>query len=241
MAPILNLETSASLCSVALTEEGNVLLFKEVLQPNAHSAELATIVQNILSESKNTPDAIAVSIGPGSYTGLRIGLSLAKGLAYRMNIPLIAIPTLKIIASGFLQSNPPLEKNSLLVPLTDARRMEVYLAIYNQSLEEKLSPRPYVLDENNNEIFQNNIHYHFFGAGVEKAQTLLKSPTYSFHNSTFLSARYMSILSYEMFTNRQFADVAYQTPQYLKEFQALTSKKDILRQGTTFDKQIKKK
>lgn len=240
MARILNLETSAALCSVAWTENGNTQIFKEISKPNAHSAELASMVSNIIAESATTPEAIAVSIGPGSYTGLRIGLSLAKGLAFRMNIPLIAIPTLKIIASGF-QQQTKVSTDSILVPMTDARRMEVYIAMYDLSLNELLKPQPCILDEKTIKIFSIQNKYCIFGNGASKSESFFEGPNFTFYNGSFISAQYMNQISHEMYIKGQFADIAYQTPEYLKEFQALTSKKDFLRQGTTFDKQDKKR
>ena len=141
MSLILNLETSTQICSVSLSEDGNVIGWKEDSEGRNHAKLLTVFIEDLLKEKGLNPedlDAIAVSKGPGSYTGLRIGVSAAKGMAYALSIPLISVNTLKMLASGYLQNHQELrsQQNILVCPMIDARRMEVYSAIYDTSLSE---------------------------------------------------------------------------------------------------------
>ena len=223
MIRILNIETASSLCSVSVTEDGKTILYKDSSKPNSHSSHLAGMVNELYAEMKSKPSAVAVSIGPGSYTGLRIGLSLAKGLAFRWEIPLIAVSTLKIIAAGYLLENKPSLK-TLLCPMMDARRNEVYMAVYDIDLNQIIQPMPVVLDKINvSQLFPSG-KFIVMGNGAEKASRFLTDPVFIFEKKTYLSAKAMQDISHEMYGRQEFADTAYQSPEYLKEFEAIKPK-----------------
>ena len=150
MAAILNIETSTDVCSVALTYDGQVVAQREDYRGHNHATLLSGYIKDCMDEAKNKNlklDAIAVSIGPGSYTGLRIGLSEAKGLAYALDVPLIGVDTLAIMAVTVMFSDF-FDSDVMFAPMIDARRMEVYTAVYNYALETFLAPTPLILDEN---------------------------------------------------------------------------------------------
>lgn len=231
MAVILNIETSTNVCSVALTAEGMVMTHYENFQGQNHAALLSGYIKtclDFLREKELKLDAIAVSIGPGSYTGLRIGLSEAKGLAYALNIPLIGIDTLQIMTVSVM-FNHDIAPDALFVPMMDARRMEVYTAIYDIALETILSPTPLILDETSYQQWINSgKEILFFGNGSDKARELFEQ----YNNVRFISdisplAIDMMALSDRAFAQKQFLDLAYSTPKYLKDFQA-TKPKNII-------------
>lgn len=238
MIRIINIETASSLCSVSVTGEGKTILYKDSSKPNSHSSYLAGMVNDLSAEMKSKPSAVAVSIGPGSYTGLRIGLSLAKGLAFRWDIPLIAVSTLKIIAAGYLQENKKPSSKTLLCPMMDARRNEVYMAVYDNNLKQIIIPMPAILDKINIAQLFSCEKYIVMGSGAEKASRFLTGPAFSFTKKTSLSAKAMTEISYEMYMRQEFADVAYQSPDYLKEFEAIKPKESIIYKGTRFDKSV---
>lgn len=236
MTCILNIETASSLCSVSFSVDGKTHWYHEENRPNAHSAMLAILVQEALESYEKSPDAIAVSIGPGSYTGLRIGLSMAKGLAYRFQIPLLAVPTLKIIASSYLTANGSANQSLFICPMMDARRNEVYTALYNAQLDEISSPRPLILDGQETAAFFANRHCIIIGNGAAKASAILKQPEFGFDCQPYLSAEGMPILSHTLYNNKTFADLAYVSPEYLKDFEAIAPRSSVLNMGTQFDK-----
>ena len=220
MALILQIETSTSSCSVALSEDGEVVSFKEVNERNAHASSLTVFMEDVLKEAGKTSSdlsAVAVSMGPGSYTGLRIGVSAAKGLCYALDIPLIAVNTLKCMANGVLPGY--LETEVLLCPMIDARRMEVYTAVFNKQLDELESVEAKIID---NDSFQDLLSSHklvFFGDGAFKCRTVLEHNKNALFVDSFInSARHMSALVYEKYVRRQFEDIAYFEPYYLKDF-----------------------
>lgn len=219
MALILSLETSTTVCSVALHKQGVLLDTLEDHTPNSHSALLTVLVENILKKQKlevNELDAIAVSIGPGSYTGLRIGASVAKGLAYGAEIPVIAIPTLKVIASALLESGNEIDDSALICPMIDARRMEVYSALYSQNLEIIKEIKPEIIDEHSyKDILKDNKIY-FCGNGAEKCKEIINNENSFFIDDIFASAKMMGDLAYKKFQNNEFENVAYFEPFYLK-------------------------
>lgn len=228
MAVILNIETSTNVCSVAVTAEGMVLIHFEDDRGQNHAALLSGYIKtciDYLREKELTLDAVAVSIGPGSYTGLRIGLSEAKGLAYALNIPLIGIDTLQIMAVNVMFSHD-INPDSLFVPMIDARRMEVYTAVYDMALEARLAPTPLILDETSyHQWLDSGEQLLFFGNGSDKARPLLESHS----GSRFIAdvsplAVDMLALAERAYAQRQFLDIAYSTPAYLKEFQATKPK-----------------
>lgn len=228
MAVILNIETSTNVCSVAVTAEGMILTHYEDFQGQNHAALLSGYVKACLDYIRDKElvlDAVAVSIGPGSYTGLRIGLSEAKGLAYALNIPLIGIDTLQIMAVSVM-FNHDVDPESLFVPMIDARRMEVYTAVYDMALDTQLAPTPLILDETSyHEWLDKGEKMIFFGNGSEKSKELLEShPCSRFIDGINPLAVDMLALAERAYAQKQFLDLAYSTPSYLKEFQATKPK-----------------
>lgn len=218
MAIILNIETATTNCSVSLSKNGNAIFTKEINEGFTHAENLHTFISDVLKETGIKPselNAIAVSKGPGSYTGLRIGVSAAKGLCYALSIPLIGINTLHIMSAIASQLNT----NTLLCPMLDARRMEVYTAIYDQQLNEVKATEALILSEESVTRFTNERPISFFGDGMPKCKTLLSQfEQHRFIDGIIPSAKAMSLLSYKLFCEQKFEDVAYFEPFYLKDF-----------------------
>lgn len=222
---ILNLETSTTVCSVSLTGDGKLIAIREQFDAKSHASQLIPFITEVLEEAGIKPNdlsAIAVNKGPGSYTGLRIGVSTAKGLAYALDIPIIAIDSLYCMASGYLEKYPEnLHKTSVLFcPMIDARRMEVYSSVYNHHLElmreikaEIINPESFKLDL---ETFQ----IQFFGDGAMKCSQMIKNENAIFIDGFLPSSGYMSEISYSLFNKQRFEDLAYFEPFYLKDFVA---------------------
>jgi len=225
MAYTLAIETSTQVCSAAIFDGNKLLALKEEGGAYSHAEKLAVFIEEILKQtglSAEDMDAVAVSKGPGSYTGLRIGVSLAKGMCYALNIPLISIDTLKSMAWGI---NKGVKKEGLLCPMIDARRMEVYTALFNSSLS-YIKPVEAVVveDEFLNSELENTLVY-IFGDGAEKCLTVLKHQNLIFLDNQLPSAAKMGVLAAEKYQAKDFEDVAYFEPFYLKEFIALKGKK----------------
>lgn len=222
MAVILNIETSGKNCSVALAENDELLLLKEVRSDKfVHAEQLHFLISNLLKDADLSPamlDAVAISEGPGSYTGLRIGLATAKGLAYTLAIPLIALPTLRIMANGALKNHA----STHLVPMIDARRMEVYVAVYDRKLNPIKEVESVVVDSAfaGNYLTENAV---VFGDGGEKCTEFIGDADYL--PALEPSASFMVGLSAKEFKDENFVDLAYFEPNYLKEFQAGKPKK----------------
>ena len=230
MPYILNIETATEVCSVAVSNENQVIFYKEETKGPSHAVLLGQFVNEAVEELREANirlDAVAVSCGPGSYTGLRIGVSEAKGLCYGLNIPLIAINTLKIMAHGVLKQNNT-DKDTLLCPMIDARRMEVYDTLYNNSLQELRPVSADIIDENSFSEFLPNKQVVFFGNGAEKCKTVLNHPNAHFLDGIYPKATDMVELAEESFVKKDFVDVAYFEPFYLKEFVATTPKNKVL-------------
>lgn len=227
MAVILNIETSTTVCSAALTAEGMVLCHFEDFKGQNHAALLSGFIKRCLDHARDHEmklDAIAVSTGPGSYTGLRIGLSEAKGLAFALDIPLIGVDTLQLLAVSAM-FNHDIDPDALLVPMIDARRMEVYTAVYDFALTPLLSPQPLILDtESYSQWLSEGRPMVFFGNGSDKARDVITSPLARFIPDIVPLASDMLALAERAWMNRQFLDLAYSTPAYLKEFQATKPK-----------------
>lgn len=231
MANILNIETSTSVCSVALTSEGQVLEHYENYDGKTHATLLSLYIQRSLkyARSRNLQlDAVAVSIGPGSYTGLRIGLSEAKGLAFGFNIPLIGVNTLQLLTVTTMFNHFIDDDNALYVPMIDARRMEVYTGVYNNALEPVVEPEAKIIDEGAFGDLLASHHMFFFGNGSDKAANVIKSPNAEFIPGIKPEALHMLALSEKAYREHDFIDVAYSTPLYIKEFQATKRKKKVL-------------
>ena len=219
---ILNIETSTKNCSVSLANNGKTILCKELSEAGfSHAEKLHVFIEEILFECKITFEdlsAIAVSKGPGSYTGLRIGVSAAKGLCFALDIPLISVDTLEVLARQLAV------ENGLIVPMIDARRMEAYSAIFDKDYHKIRSVEAQILDEYSFSEFNETIY--FIGDCNEKARTVLTKSNFVFVDNKFYpSSNEMSLLSFEKFQNQEFEDLAYFEPFYLKNFLMTTSKK----------------
>ncbi|MFN4027251.1 MULTISPECIES: tRNA (adenosine(37)-N6)-threonylcarbamoyltransferase complex dimerization subunit type 1 TsaB [Flavobacterium] len=212
---ILNIETATKNCSVSLARNGETILYKEIAEQGySHAEKLHVFIEEILKESQidiKLLKAVAVSKGPGSYTGLRIGVSTAKGLCYALGIPLIAVDTLAVLAQSVSQ------KNGLIVPMIDARRMEVYSAVFDHNHQKIKDVQAEILTENSYSEVTDTIY--IVGDCQEKCQTVLTKPNFVFlSEKVFPSAQEMSVLSYAKFEQNLFEDVAYFEPFYLKDF-----------------------
>ena len=228
MCCILNIETSTPVCSVALALHGDVLFNKEHNESTSHASLLGTYVDEAVryaGENGHNLDAVAVSAGPGSYTGLRIGISEAKGLCYGLNIPLIAVPSLKIIAHTAILSGIDAD---YYCPMIDARRMEVYAAIYDRHLHEIRETNADVVDEVVYASYLEHGKMAFFGNGAAKCKTILSSPNAIFLDDIYPLASGMVLLSEKAYLNRELEDVAYFEPFYLKEFVAIVAKNKVI-------------
>ena len=216
MANILLIETSAEICSVTIACDGKIInsqMSNEAMQHATHLPLYVEAAMKLLKEKNITLDAIAVSGGPGSYTGLRIGVSTAKGLCYALGCKLIAIDTLKVIATAFKQTEPA---NIIICPLIDARRMEVYTAMYDYALNQISPAEAKIIDENSFSDINHPIY--FCGNGAEKCSKVIRNPNAHFDTTIKPIANMMVELAEEAYLNNQFEDVAYYEPFYLKEF-----------------------
>ena len=231
MAVILNIETSTTVCSAALTAEGMVLTHYEDFEGRNHAALLSDYVKaclDFLADKELKLDAVAVSIGPGSYTGLRIGLSEAKGLAYALDIPLIAVSTLELMATRVMFSTLDIDPDTIFVPMIDARRMEVYTAAYDFALEELMAPQPLILDENSYaDLIATGRQILLFGNGSAKAADVVTAPNVRIVEGVDPLAVDMIALAERAYSERKFVDLAYSVPVYLKDFVATKHKKLI--------------
>lgn len=214
MTYILNIETATKNCSVSLAKNGETILCKEIAEQGySHAEKLHVFIEEIVKEANvnfSEIKAVAVSKGPGSYTGLRIGVSAAKGLCYALQIPLISIDTMQVLAK---KANV----DGLIVPMIDARRMEVYSAVFDKNHNKIKEVEAEVLTENSYQDFDQTVY--FVGDCQEKCQTVLVKDNFKFlPEIIFPSANEMSKLSFEKFQNNDFEDVAYFEPFYLKDF-----------------------
>lgn len=227
MACILNIETSTSVCSVAVVDEGHVIWNEEDHSGPNHAVSLGVYVDQALSFIDNSGlqvEAVAVSSGPGSYTGLRIGVSMAKGVCYGRDAKLIAIPTLQAMCVPLLLGES-IEEDALLCPMLDARRMEVYAAVYDRALREVRATGADIIDENSyKEILDEKVVY-FFGPGASKCKEVITHPNARFIDDMEPLAKDMAPLATKCFYRQEFEDVAYFVPFYLKEYQAALPKK----------------
>ncbi|WP_194532582.1 tRNA (adenosine(37)-N6)-threonylcarbamoyltransferase complex dimerization subunit type 1 TsaB [Zobellia nedashkovskayae] len=224
MSIILNLETATTNCSVSIAKEGRILAIKEHDTPNySHSEQLHVFIQEVLKEvniDASELDAIAVSKGPGSYTGLRIGVSAAKGLCFALDIPLISIATLSSMAAQIISSDI-----DYIIPVLDARRMEVYSAVFDKDKNEVRTTEAEIIEENSFSEYLEKGKVILVGSGAEKCKTMLSHANFSYNTTIVPSANEMVQLSYKKFKAGEFEDVAYFEPYYLKDFMLQQKKK----------------
>ena len=215
MSIILNIETATKNCSVALAKEGKTIACKEIAEQNfSHAEKLHVFIEELLAENNlqfSDLNAIAVSQGPGSYTGLRIGVSSAKGFCYALNIPMIAIDTLQLLAKQIQI------EEGIIIPMIDARRLEVFSAFYDKNHNQIRNTQAEIIDETSYQEITETIH--LVGDGTEKFKNTLIDTKFVFHSDVvFPSANEMSQLSFDKYQIRDFVDVAYFEPYYLKDF-----------------------
>lgn len=235
MPRILNIETTGTNCSVALSKDSVVQNIKEDKEGRAHASKLAVFIDEILREEQlkiKDLDAISISKGPGSYTGLRIGVSTAKGLCYGAGIPLVSVHTLQALSQHLLDNLDEYgfssSDNPYLVPMIDARRMEVYAAVFDMENQFVRDVKAQIIDENSFQEWLTEHKLIFFGNGAAKCKEVIRHEHASFIDDLELSAKNMVKLSEKQFLNQQFEDVAYFEPFYLKDFQTTTPKKSLL-------------
>jgi len=221
MSLILQIETATTVCSVALAEDGNVLAYKEVEQRNIHAEAITVFIEDLFkttSKQYKDLDAVAVSCGPGSYTGLRIGISAAKGLCFALDKPLIAIETLEAMTDGMITQYID-DDNVLFCPMIDARRMEVFTAVFDCNGNRVKDTSAEIIDGNSFSDLLKDNKMIFFGDGAEKCSEVLGSNTNAQIIPAFQnSARYLTKKAAEKFIANEFEDVAYFEPYYLKDF-----------------------
>jgi len=226
---ILHIETSTELCSVALSSGVNCLDIRENREGRNHAALLTIFIDDLLKTNNvhaNQLDAVAFSSGPGSYTGLRIGLSTAKGMCYGGNIPLIAVSTLQIMSMGFaLQNDIP--DSALLCPMIDARRMEVYTAMYDKNGQTIKDVSAEIITEQSFVSWLDKSQIYFFGNGAAKCRSTITHSNAVFTENFSHSALYMIQPALQAFNNEKFEDLAYFEPYYLKDFIAGPKKKAL--------------
>ena len=227
MSTILHIETSTNVCSVAVSEDSQVIFQQDDHSGLGHAEKLGTMVDEALSFTDNHAipfDAVAVSCGPGSYTGLRIGVSMAKGICYGRNLKLIAVPTLELLCVPVLLREIP-EENALLCPMLDARRMEVYAGLYNRALKPVREIGADVVTEETYKEYLDAHPVYFFGNGAQKCMETINHPNAHLIEGIDPLAKWMQPLAERRLLNEQFEDVAYFVPYYLKDFVAKLPKK----------------
>ena len=227
MSTILHIETSTDVCSVAVSEDSQVIFHQEDHSGPNHAERLGTMVDEALSFTDNHAipfDAVAVSCGPGSYTGLRIGVSMAKGICYGRDLKLIAVPTLELLCVPILLREIP-EEDALLCPMLDAKRMEVYAGIYDRGLRTVREIRADIVDENTYKEYLDKHPVYFFGNGAKKCISTINHPNAHLTDGIEPLAKWMQPLAEKRYLNEQFEDVAYFVPYYLKDFVAKLPKK----------------
>lgn len=229
MATILQIETATHVCSVAIAVNGETIALKEEAAQNIHASSLTLFIEEVMQSANlkfTDLDAIAVSKGPGSYTGLRIGVSTAKGLCFALDKPLIGIDTLKMMANGFLNQHP--NYGGLICPMIDARRMEVFTAVYDNHLHQVETVHAKIVDEKSFILELDSNYLTFIGDGAAKCAPVLAHQNAHFSDVNFNSSANMSQLAHTAFESGNFEDVAYFEPFYLKDFVFTTPKKKVL-------------
>ena len=229
MSCILNIDTSTEICSVAVSVDGACIWHEEDTTGQHHAERLGTFVDEALSfiDSHAIPlDDVAVSSGPGSYTGLRIGVSMAKGICYGHDVPLIAVPTLQLLAVPVLLRHD-LEDDALLCPMIDARRMEVYAAVYDRALREVRPTQADIVDADTYRAYLDEHPVYFFGNGAAKCMQAIAHPNAHLIEGIVPKAKYMFPLAEKRIALEQYEDVAYFVPYYLKDFVAGKKKQEV--------------
>ena len=228
MSCILNIETSTDVCSVAISDSGQVIFNKEDHSGPNHAVKLGVFVDEALSflDAHGLPlEAVAVSCGPGSYTGLRIGVSMAKGICYGRGVKLIAVPTLELMAVPVLLGEHPEDENALIVPMLDARRMEVYAEVFDRALKVVRPIQADVVDADTYKEYLDKGSVYFFGNGAAKCMETINHPNAHLVKDIGPLAKNMAPLAEKRFAEGKFEDVAYFVPFYLKDFVAKMPKK----------------
>ena len=228
MSCILNIETSTDVCSVAISDNGQVIFNKEDHSGPNHAVKLGVYVDEALSfiDAHGIPlEAVAVSCGPGSYTGLRIGVSMVKGICYGRDVKLISIPTLELMAVPVLIGEHPAEEDALIVPMLDARRMEVYAKVMDRALKEVRPIQADIVDADTYKEYLDRGTVYFFGNGAEKCMEVINHPNARLVKGIEPLAKNMAPLAEKRFVEGKFEDVAYFVPFYLKDFVAKMPKK----------------
>nr|WP_288932461.1 tRNA (adenosine(37)-N6)-threonylcarbamoyltransferase complex dimerization subunit type 1 TsaB [uncultured Allomuricauda sp.] len=224
MAIILHLETATTNCSVSISKDDEIVVLKENNAASySHSEQLHVFIKEALKEASlsfSDLDAVAISKGPGSYTGLRIGVSAAKGICFSLDIPLISIPTLQSMARQV-----DLKPGELVIPALDARRMEVYSCVYDDNYQEVRKTRAEIINEESFVEYLGENEVYVVGSGAEKCRGVLQHPNFIFDESVVPSAKDMVSMAFEKYESKQFEDVAYFEPYYLKDFVLQQKKK----------------
>lgn len=233
MIHILCIETGTTVCSVALGNENGVVGFKEVTDAKAHASQLSVLIDELLKELNfeiSNIDAVAANKGPGSYTGLRIGVSLAKGICYSLGKPLLAIGSLDSMVQGVLDSSPKndLQGIELFCPMIDARRMEVYSAFFDRSTNRITDVEAVIVDSTSFTAQLNQGKVLFFGNGASKCRSVISNQNAIFIDNFEPSARFMLPLALKAYKDEIFEDIAYFEPFYLKDFVATTAKNKVI-------------
>ncbi|WP_353776815.1 tRNA (adenosine(37)-N6)-threonylcarbamoyltransferase complex dimerization subunit type 1 TsaB [Winogradskyella sp. 3972H.M.0a.05] len=222
MSLILSIETTTTNCSVSLSKNGETLILKEDYgQGYSHAERLHVYIDDVIKESGHSLsdlDAVAVSKGPGSYTGLRIGVSAAKGLCFALNVPLISVSTLESLAHQVKESK------GYIVPMLDARRMEVYAEVFNTEYNSERNIEAQIIDEESFKSYLEEDKVYFIGNGVEKTKTVISHSNANFIEGKLPSANEMGHLAYNKYKKNDIEDVAYFEPYYLKDFVAIKPK-----------------
>lgn len=220
MPTILHLETSNTVCSVCISRDREVLALRENTEGNQHASLLTPFIEQVMAEASLTYsqlDALCLSMGPGSYTGLRIGASAAKAICYASGKPLIGVSTLQAMVAGYISKHGEQDNGTVFCPMIDARRLEVYAALYNSRLENLKEPKPWIINEEDFLTGYERVPQVIcFGNGAAKAAPILNYGNLKFDGSTYISALNLIDLAHKGFDLGQFIDIAYFDPYYLK-------------------------
>ncbi len=232
MAIILSLETSTKVCSVSVAENNTIIAKKELYEANSHATHLTVFIQELIDDLPSIAfeniDAVAVSCGPGSYTGLRIGVSTAKGICYALGIPLIAITSLEVLANA-VKDEPIVKEGAFICPMIDARRMEVYTALYDNQFNVVKDIDALIIDENSFKDELQNNRIVFIGDGSDKCRDVINGENALFILDKVPLAANMTDVAYRKYLDKKFEDVAYFEPFYLKDFVATKPKNKVLK------------